>query len=239
MHRIPLLAWRYLRGDAAVRRHVAYLATPYLYRALFATVKRPPARARKVFVDLGANVGGGFDTFSRMFSPRAYDYVFFEPNPACMAALKKHVAGARFGRKPTFVQAASWVKDGTLSFYGPAESGDPRTEGGSVMPDHNTAMYRVQARKALKVKAVDMAKWFADLQERYDVIMVKMDIEGAELEVLEHLWRKKGLFRKPVTMFVEFHAYAHAKAADRRRAAAREAAIKAAAPDGVGVWTWF
>jgi len=233
------IMWKFLAGDEAVRRAVWYRLFPLYYKVLFRL--RPPGKPgqRKVFLDLGANVGGGFDFFSQVFSPLSYDYHFVEPNPTCLPRLKEHVVKSRFANPPVFQSMAAWIRNETLHFYGVEESRNEITEGGSVVARHNGALYNVQPEKALEVQGRDMAEYLGELQKSYDVIIIKMDIEGAELEVLEHLWRQPGLFVKETVMFVEFHAYCLASPEARAEAAAKEQHLLREHPSRVRIYRWF
>jgi FkbM family methyltransferase len=237
--KLPGLSCRYLAGDRMVRHQVHYRIFPVYYAWLFWILPHLAGQGNnRLFVDLGANIGGGFSYFSTVFSPRQYTYHFFEPNPHCVAQLKKRLAKTYFAKPYKIYPNAAWVKNETLKFFGIAESDNKTTEGGSILADHNSLFYKSNPRKALKVKAVDMAQYLARMETQYDSLVIKMDIEGAELEVLEHLWKKPNLFTKPTVMFVEFHSiYLTGKA--RQKAKQRELAIMRNAPANVRLYEWF
>jgi FkbM family methyltransferase len=237
--KLPGIGYSYLTGDPIIRHQVHYRIFPLYYAGLFRLLPHLAGHGNnRLFVDLGANVGGGFNYFSTIFSPRQYTYHFFEPNPHCITELKKRLAKTSFAKPYKIYPNAAWVKNETLKFFGIAESDNKTTEGGSILADHNSLFYKSNPRKALKVKAMDMAQYLAKMEAQYDSLVIKVDIEGAELDVLEHLWKKSQLFTKPTVMFVEFHSiYLTGKA--RQKAKQRELAIMQNAPANVHLYEWF
>ena len=70
---------------------------------------------------------------------------------------------------------AVWIKDGTITWY------DDEDEGSSVIIDK----YRFNSRKA---ECFDLSLWIKNNFTKDDYIVLKLDIEGAEYEVLQKLY---------------------------------------------------
>ncbi len=214
---------------------------PKLYKILLPfryVYGRKYNKQNSIFIDCGANTGDGFKYFSRIFPTKDFTYHFFEPNPYCIDELKKVIKEFFVENGFEVFQNAAWIKKETLSFYGIEESGDQTTLGGSVVKEHNTMYYASDESSALEVESVDFLEYLVEIQEKYENIFLKMDIETAELDVLEYLWKnKEKLFRKMV-FFVEFHA-AYQVGDARKEAQERENFIVNNSPKNVTLYKWI
>jgi len=132
-----------------------------------------------VIVDCGGNIGMSSIWFSQEY-PNAKVTVY-EPDPNLAGILQRNIDRAGC-RNVVVVNAAAWTQDGDLAFDA---SGD---DSGHVDPSGGT-----------RVRAVDLAK---SLPERVDLL--KMDIEGAEFEVLQHLIRERAI-EQVRNLAAEFH----------------------------------
>ena len=120
-------------------------------------------------IDGGANVGE-FATIVRQVLP-ASDLVCVEPHPDCAATLRGH--GYRV------VEAALWREKGSLTLSQPA----PETTSCTVMKQNSNA------QPTWKVMAITLR----DLEIKGNRILVKLDLQGAELEALQgmgDLWER-------------------------------------------------
>lgn len=151
----------------------------------------PPVPARYVFIDGGANVGQTVLAFekSTLFTKHPWSVVSFEPNPELVPQIP---------RRPflTVRQEALWTKDEELEF----EFSEDVTLGGSVMP----TVVKFPVMKKMKVAAIDFGRWLQRTYSHDDVIYVKLDIEGAEYPVLEHMLHD-GTMAMVDRLYVEFH----------------------------------
>jgi FkbM family methyltransferase len=138
-----------------------------------------PLRDRPVIVDCGGNIGLSAIWFAQSY-PGA-DITVYEPDASLCEILERNLSGARC-TGVRVVNAAAWVSDGEIAFDA---TGD---DSGKVDPSGKT-----------RVRAVDLA---LALPERVDLL--KLDIEGAEFEVLEHLLNTGSSARVNHTA-VEFH----------------------------------
>ncbi len=190
-----------------------------------------------VFVDAGANVGQGLKLFSKLFPPDRFSYEIYEPNPACVAQLRE-TTPALLGSAPWQLhQAAVWTEDTELPFFGPTETGTATTVSGTVVAQHLESHFEVEPDQAEMVPARDALAIFRDLQEKHDLIVAKIDIEGAELPVLRRLWANAKEITVPVILFVEFHAH-FAESPARERLLSEESEIKQSTPEPFLLAEW-
>ena len=158
---------------------------------------------RGLLIDCGSNLGQGFDQFSQHYPPTHFDYLLVEPNPFCVRILLQKYRG--FEGKIRILSEAAGTSFGEVKFYGLQESGNLFSEGGSIVSDHNRKSYKASDSDALTVKQFRFANLLLVERPKYDVVIVKMDIEGAEYSVLEDLIQSD-LHKCIGIIYVEFHS---------------------------------
>ena len=138
------------------------------------------------FVDCGANVG---KVTTEVFYKHP-DWVFhaFEPNPKCCATLRNLSIP-----NLTIHETAVWVSDGAQTLYLPKQ-----ILSGTLM----SSKKNLPVIETLEVSTIDLAVWLSALPP--DPVVLKMDIEGAEYQVLPHLLGSKAI-GQVVELQVEFH----------------------------------
>ncbi len=169
----------------------------YLIRLFFTSSKK-----KRLFIDCGSNLGQGFTFFRKYFPNRLYDFILLEPNPNCVATLKEKYSNID---NLEIIEAAVWTEKGTLDLFGLVEDErGSKSDGASIVANHNTVFYETDNTKATKVSTIDFAALLKSKQS-YDEIIIKMDIESSEYDVLEKLI-KEDLFDKVSFIFIEFHS---------------------------------
>ena len=142
---------------------------------------------KKVFIDCGAHDGCSVRKFLDVKDDaEEYEIHSFEPNPN----LEKYhpVAHAVFHKK------AVWIEDGEMSFYNFSTTG-----GSSLLEEKNERNTLKVSKKPIwrekfglpmeiKVDAIDLSSWIKNNYVKSDYIIVKMDIEGAEYEILKKMF---------------------------------------------------
>lgn len=135
--------------------------------------------SRSVYLDFGANAG---DTIADYQASARPDLCWgFEPNPRLAEALR-----ARFADQPVqIIEQAVWTEEGTMPLY----LGHPLS---STLLEGKVALeyfpqYAITYDEAVEVGTVDIARWLREHVRADDFVSVKMDIEGAEYAVLQHL----------------------------------------------------
>lgn len=146
---------------------------------------------RYVFIDGGAHLGETITDFRlslrRLLYP--WDVYSFEANPALVPRIATfpHV---------TVLGQAIWIEDGTVDFY----VGET-TPSSSILSSKQTGHL---AKVPIQVPAIDFGAWLRRSFRPEDFLLVKLDIEGAEYEVLEQMLRD-GSVELVDEFLIEFH----------------------------------
>jgi len=132
-------------------------------------------------LDVGANFGV-LATLMGEFAPKAKVYAF-EPHPQTFAALKRNVAANRLADRVRCIQSAVGTAVGTVSFL---DTGAPATNRIASPGDHTFEVV---------LTTIDAFRREHDLTS---VDFLKIDVEGAELDVLRgaHASFEKKLIRR-------------------------------------------
>lgn len=148
-------------------------------------------------VDLGANKGD----VTAMLAATGADVVAFEPDPVTFERLRARFAGAA---NVTLVHAAAGVGSGTVRLMR-AENFAENPEGASVKSTILGGGRRIDADNSIEVALIDFPAWVREqVAARGQIAFVKMDIEGAELDILEAM-NREGLFAGIRGLVAETH----------------------------------
>lgn len=130
---------------------------------------------RKVFIDCGAHCGESINRAKRQFGPNT-TVISFEAVPAFAEGLQELYADDELVQ---VMNAAVYVKDDTLSFnLSPA-----CTDGSSILKTLNNN----HLATTVEIPCFDLSSWIKDSFTSNDYIILKLDIEGAEYDVLEKM----------------------------------------------------
>lgn len=140
------------------------------------------------------DIGGNRGNFSRQILDRFHCRVIcFEPCKAAFCHIEKIIRDPKF----KVVNKAVAASSGKRTFY----SAQPMNGGNSVIPGNREFGRYPNEEDVYEVDAVS----FNEVLSEFDhVDLVKMDCEGAEMEIIEHSsgWEKIG------QMTIEFHDFA-------------------------------
>ena len=156
-----------------------------------------------IFIDCGGNIGQSIDYFknTKLYSPDFIIYSF-EPVPMLNEKYKNR-------KDIVFSDKAVWIKDGEIDFYiGKTHGGVGSTlkkEKWSCKPDF---------AHPIRVGCIDFSNWVISNFKKDDFIVLKMDIEGAEYDVLEKML-VDGSINYIKKAFIEFH-YSKMKMDEKR-----------------------
>lgn len=171
-------------------------------------------------IDLGANVG----KYTMLLAEMGHRVHAFEPDPSNFALLAERV-----GNHPgvTLHQAAAAVETGTARLFRNADwrpdAPGRRNQSATLYEGH----MRVDDAHAVEVEKVDFIAFLAGLRER--VRLLKIDIEGGEVPLLEALFDSPLLYRIDA-IYCETHAK------QLPELAARTDALRARADRLFGPW---
>lgn len=131
---------------------------------------------RRVFIDCGGHKASSVKLFEKHF-PHAekYEIHSFEANPNLRSFYRKYAERIKFYPK------AVWIKDGYVSFY---IGRNNQNMSASVIKGKKTGMLK---KKPIEVKCIDFSMWLKSNFSKNDYIVLKMDIEGAEYQVLNKM----------------------------------------------------
>ncbi len=146
-----------------------------------------------IFIDCGGYDGCSAVKF--MIANPTFDCISFEPNP---------VLWPFYNNVPTtLIRKAAYTHWGKCSFW----IDDHDADGSSVIEgkqiDFHGRTANEQCRK-IEVECVDLADLVRDLSEIYQRIILKLDVEGAEYDILERLLNE-GLLDRVTHIYAEFH----------------------------------
>ena len=147
---------------------------PWLNR----TIATLLAGSSGAFVDVGVNLGQTLIKVKTLQPDRAY--IGFEPNPTCVAFVRRLVAANRF-RDTTVVPFGLSDAARTLALFARGE--DPADSSATVVPDLYTTQ-ETWERTPVAVMPGDEALATLGVGR---VAVLKIDVEGAELEVIRGL----------------------------------------------------
>ncbi|MFY0634448.1 MAG: FkbM family methyltransferase [Vannielia sp.] len=132
-----------------------------------------------IAIDLGANQGA----FTARLAETASKVYAFEPDPWSLKRLRGATAGCA---NVDIIEAAAGVEDGKAEIFRHeafAERPEEVSLVSTVMPDFSAADH---SGTAMKVPMVDFIAFLAGLEGR--IGLLKIDIEGAEVPLLEALF---------------------------------------------------
>lgn len=148
-------------------------------------------RPRYIFVDGGAHIGESVAHFvkSKVYSKYSWEMFSFEANHNLIPSIPNRP-------NLTILNKAIWIHDEGVNFY----LGED-TLSSSILKHKKTGNL---SKVPTHVESVDFGKWLKSNFEQDDIILVKLDIEGAEYEVLEQMLMD-GSIKYIDVLFVEFH----------------------------------
>ena len=152
--------------------------------------------AGMICIDLGAHFG----KYTRAMALGAKQVIAFEPDPWAHEVLQKNV---RDFENVKIENAAAGTCSRTVHLYRHARfDDDPAKYSRSSSVVSNKI--NVTRESAIEVNQIDFIEYVSDLNEEIGVL--KIDIEGAEVELLESLLDQPDILKRIHFIFVETHA---------------------------------
>lgn len=146
-------------------------------------------------IDLGANLGA----YTRMMASHAKQVIAFEPDPWTLAKLRANVAG--FDNVMIENAAAGTSEQSVYLYRAPRFEEDPVQC--SVSSSVIASKCDVVEEGAVEVRQVDFLRYLENLDD--DIWILKIDIEGAEVRLLEALLDRSDLMGRIGHIFAETH----------------------------------
>ena len=155
-------------------------------------------------LDVGAFIG----LFTRHMARDAGRVIAFEPDPDTRAVLQANIASLS---NVQIEAVAVGTSDGTVPLYR-----NPRHGEGGDHPSTNSLLASnplIAGGSTVQVRRVDFMRYVMELGE--DVGVVKIDIEGGEVELLEALFDRPDVMGRIRNLFIETHERVIPALADR------------------------
>jgi FkbM family methyltransferase len=153
---------------------------------------------RNIFIDCGGNNGCSIRKFSREFDPRGRFVMYtFEPNPI-------YESSYRSFNNHELIKAAVHDRDGVATFYLDREDGDGSTLFRAKLTRDSGGHGSLDIAAPVQVRTIDLSRWIQQTLRPSDYIILKLDVEGAEYDILEKMSADSSLSRIK-HLFVEWH----------------------------------
>lgn len=157
---------------------------------------------RKVFIDGGANNGQSTKAFLKEWpDSNEFEIFMFEPNSK--PPLLK-------GKKTKLIRKAIWIYDGEITFF----EKHPNSQGNTLLKEKVEKDKRTYKEKS--VECVSLSNWIKQNFNKKDTIILKLDIEGAEYEVIKDLYKNE-IFKFIDVFFCEIHGLKCGKGIDETK----------------------
>lgn len=134
---------------------------------------------RKVYIDCGTWTGDSIRAFKKyVYDYDKYEIYAFECHPdlkKCLNELKKEI-------NFEFIDKAVSTKNEIIPFY---TGTDGLTQSSTTI---STKRKYINIKQKVDVQSIDLSQWILDTFNKTDYIMLKMNIEGAEYDVLEKMF---------------------------------------------------
>jgi FkbM family methyltransferase len=153
---------------------------------------------RHLFLDCGGYDGCSIRRFIKDFDREGrFEMVTFEPNDqyaTCYSDLPRH----------RLIQAAVHDREGFQNFFLDREDGDGSTLFGNKLTRANGGLGTLDTANPVKVRTTDLSSWLRENTSAFDYIILKLDVEGAEYDILEKMIRDR-IIGRINHLFVEWH----------------------------------
>jgi len=128
---------------------------------------------KKIFIDGGAHTGESIDLFRKLYQDHEqYEIHSFEPNPDMWPILEQ--------KNVILHKEGLWSVDCTKDFFTGKHS-----ESSTFLLDKVSG--KIDYNHPVKTKCIGLGKWIVDNFSKDDFIILKLDVEGAEYEILNNL----------------------------------------------------
>ncbi len=152
--------------------------------------------ANKTCIDLGANVG----KYTEKMAQSVKSVIAFEPDPWAYAQLKSNIANFTNVR---LENAAASTLNGTIPLWRHVEFHNDPAKWSAA----SSLLFRkfsvANNDQMIEVRSIDFVDYLIDMDE--DIGVIKMDIEGAEVDLLEALLDAPEVLSRIDYIFAETH----------------------------------
>jgi len=170
----------------------------------------------KIYLDCGAHFGEGLESYIEKYSiDNSWKVLSFEPN---IVSFKELIKNNKIKINVDFINKAVWTYDGNITFNAEYPPGSEVSDGaGSSIidleywkPKSDNNPGAGDVFNSYEIECVDISKLILDNFKVEDIIILKMDIEGAEFDVLRKMI-SDGSIKYINDIYVEFHDFCYHK----------------------------
>lgn len=139
---------------------------------------------RKIYIDCGAWNGNSIMIFKKRFkNSKDFEIYAFE----CHPKLRNKLNFLKRRNKFNFIDKAVWINNGTVNMFLGTKN---LTQSSTLI---SSKMRLINRKHPVKVKSIDFSSWIIKNFKEDDYIVCKLNIEGAEYEVLEKMVKDKSI----------------------------------------------
>lgn len=133
----------------------------------------------KIYIDCGGYDGDTVELFIKNYPEANQFKIFcFEPNPELFEKIKKNTSNHE---NIVIYNKAVWIEDGEKNFF---LAKNPQ---GSSLLSNKIGRCKLNLAQPIKVNTVDLSKWIKINFNKYNYIVLKLDVEGAEYPIIEKM----------------------------------------------------
>lgn len=166
---------------------------------------------KKIFLDCGTHYGQGLNQFINMYNiDKSWDIYTFEANPTTYQHFLNKQKTLLNNLKINHYNLAIFNKNSSITIHHETPpNGDDSGMGSSIIsldqwnPWGDTLRNNFVSQSV--VESIDFAEFIKNNCRQDDFLVIKLDIEGAEYDVLESLIEKK-IIHYINDLYIEFHA---------------------------------
>jgi len=152
---------------------------------------------KNVLLDCGSHLGESVKKFKYQLGRVDYDYYMFEPNTFLFEQIE---ANPEFDSCKKFNVAVS-NRDEVVKFWGCTKN---KSSVGSTLEKSKADWDGITQDDYIEIQAIDLSKFIQDSFSKDDHIVLKLDVEGAEYDVLDKLF-ETGVIGYIDELYCEFH----------------------------------
>jgi len=157
---------------------------------------------RYIYIDAGCNSGDTLELFcqKKIFpnaNPTIHEIYLFDVNKNFEENIS--IIGQKYKIAPNFIPKAVWTTNGTIN----CNFSKDKSISSSIIDQHNKSIIYYHDY-ITSVECIDFSQWILTNFQSNDQILLKMDIEGAEFEVLQKMIRDRSIFYIK-ELHIEYH----------------------------------
>ena len=152
---------------------------------------------RKIILDCGSHFGESVRKFRHEFKKNDFEFYMFEPN---IFLFNRLINNLEFENCKKFNNAVS-NKNAIVKFWGCTKN---KNSVGSTLEKSKANWDNIAEDDYIEVQAIDLSTFIQDNFSKNDYIILKLDVEGAEYDILERLF-ETGIIEYINELYCEFH----------------------------------